>query len=74
MCPICRKSIVDPKQIESYMDFEVANTPMPEEYKDIKINIICNDCHAKSVVPFNIVGSKCQTCRSYNTSRIGEEK
>lgn len=45
---------------------------MPDEYKDIKIKILCNDCNAKSEVPFHIVGGKCSQCKSYNTSRDKE--
>ena len=43
-CPICKKSIVDPLKIEEQMDLQFALTEMPEEYKDIKIKIMCNDC------------------------------
>ena len=45
---------------------------MPEEYKDKKIVILCNDCHAKSSVPFHVWGGKCKSCTSYNTTRIGD--
>jgi RING finger/CHY zinc finger protein 1 len=47
---------------------------MPDEYKDLKINVLCNDCNKKSEVLFHVVGSKCTHCRSYNTSRVGAEK
>ena len=43
-CPICKKSIVDPLKIEEQMDTQFALTEMPEEYKDVKIKIMCNDC------------------------------
>ena len=29
---------------------------MPEEYKDTKMKIICNDCLTKSTVPFHVFG------------------
>jgi len=50
------------------MDYEIENTKMPEEYKDHKVMILCNDCNVKSEVPFHILGAKCTSCRSYNTS------
>ncbi|CDW77578.1 UNKNOWN [Stylonychia lemnae] len=70
MCPICRKSIIDPKAFEAQMDMEIASTPMPEEYKDTKIMVQCNDCSAKSEVNFHVLGAKCTQCNSYNTSQI----
>ena len=77
-CPICKKSIINPLEYEASMDMKVAETPMPLEYKDVKMKIICNDCLTKSIVPFHVFGGKCmrQTCRSYNTTRIdkGDEE
>ena len=69
-CPICKKSAIDPKSFEGHFDEELANSPMPRELKDTKMNIMCNDCLAKSQVPFHILGGKCSICCSYNTSRI----
>ena len=43
---------------------------MPRELRDEKMQILCNDCLAKCVVPLHILGGKCQTCNSYNTTRI----
>lgn len=48
---------------------QIAATPMPEEYKDKKMLVLCNDCLTKSEVPFHIIGGKCSNCRSYNTTR-----
>lgn len=36
-CPICKKSVVDPKDFEEYFDEEMANSPMPEEYRNLKM-------------------------------------
>ena len=60
--------MVDPKLIEAQLDAEIAMTPMPPEYKDLKVMISCNDCSQKSEVTFHIVGHKCTSCNSYNTS------
>ena len=43
---------------------------MPEEYKDAKMTILCNDCIQECTVPFNIDGGKCKSCGSYNTTII----
>ena len=70
ICPICRKSIVDPKLFEAQMDAEIAAMQMPDDYKDTIIKILCNDCNTKNTAPFHILGAKCKSCNSYNTSRI----
>ncbi|KAF9820454.1 hypothetical protein SFRURICE_009873 [Spodoptera frugiperda] len=51
----------------SYLDSEVAATPMPPEYADYKATILCKDCHKLSTVKFHVVGLKCQHCGAYNT-------
>jgi Zn finger protein HypA/HybF involved in hydrogenase expression len=48
--------------------------PMPLEYRDTKMVVMCNDCQHKSKVKFHIVGGKCRKCRSYNTTRIDDDK
>lgn len=72
-CPICKKSVIDPKEFEDFFDEEMANSPMPKEYRDMKMKILCNDCLEKCVVPFHILGAKCSKCQSYNTSRIEDD-
>ena len=47
--------------------------PMPDEFKDVKMLIMCNDCMELSEVPFHILGGKCSECRSYNTTRVDGE-
>lgn len=64
----------DMAQYESYFDQEYAMYQMPDEYKDTKIIVMCNDCMTKSVVKFHVFGAKCFKCRSYNTSRIEDDK
>ena len=59
------------------IDAEIALTPMPEEYANVKVKVLCNDCHEESMVKFHIFGHKCSSekddgvvCGSYNTRRI----
>ena len=59
---------------EMAYDAQIAMTPMPEEYKNKKMVVQCNDCQVKSCVPFHIVGGKCRSCRSYNTTRIEDKR
>ena len=72
-CPLCRKSIIDMKRMEAHFDAQIAATIMPEEYRNSYMTVLCNDCQHKSVVKFHILGGKCDECRSYNTSRIGDD-
>ena len=53
---------------------QIASMPMPAEYKDTKMIVMCNDCLEKSKVPFHVLGGKCRKCRSYNTTRIDDDK
>ena len=46
---------------------------MPEEYKNTKMTVLCNDCLKRSSVPFHILPGKCQHCRSYNTTKTNED-
>lgn len=68
-CPLCCHTMVDMKSTWSSLDLEIANTPMPEEYKNKRVTILCRDCHKISSVAFHVIGLKCQKCSSYNTCR-----
>ncbi|KAL3868795.1 hypothetical protein ACJMK2_041555 [Sinanodonta woodiana] len=73
-CPTCNQSLVDMKAYWEVLDTEIANTPMPVEYKDFFVQILCKDCHKESRVQFHVIGHKCQhkDCGSYNTCRTGD--
>jgi RING finger/CHY zinc finger protein 1 len=66
-CPVCSKAIVELDN--ELMDEEIRNTQMPEEYRNLRVKILCNECSAKTTVPFHIFGLKCGDCGSYNTVR-----
>lgn len=68
-CPLCCQTMVDMNSAWQSLDGEVANTPMPDEYKHVRVTILCRDCHKISSVPFHVVGLKCPACGSYNTCR-----
>ena len=42
---------------------------MPEEFRDLTVNILCKDCQAKNEVRLHFYGLKCAACGSYNTTR-----
>lgn len=69
-CPICNVAICDMTEYYTMIDNEIQNTPMPDEYKDTLINILCNDCLKESETLFHVLGLKCKFCNSYNSKRI----
>ena len=69
-CPLCAKSITDMTNYFNMLDLEIENIQLPDEYKDKKVDILCNDCEKKSNVKFHFAGLKCKECNSYNTSQI----
>lgn len=44
-CPTCQQSMLDMKQLWQYLDNEVNITPMPKEYDNFFVDILCKDCH-----------------------------
>ena len=69
-CPTCRKSIGDMQSLFEFLDREIELTPMPDEYKEVPIRILCNDCGVQSETFFHVVALKCKNCGSYNTMQI----
>ena len=71
-CPTCSKTTAeDPERVWKEIENVLAQNPMPEEIRDQKIAIQCNDCHGKSTeVALNYIAMKCEHCGSYNTQRI----
>src|SRR5436309_15524422 len=53
-----------------FLDHEISCQPLPEPYNNWHCHITCNDCSAKSDVPFHFLGLKCDTCKSYNTREV----
>eukprot|EP00743_Colponemidia_sp_Colp-15_P002936 GILK01003176.1.p1 GENE.GILK01003176.1~~GILK01003176.1.p1 ORF type:complete len:353 (-),score=12.22 GILK01003176.1:222-1196(-) len=68
-CPLCSQSLCDMSRLFRHIDTEIANTPMPEEYRNLRVPILCNDCHERSETAFHVVALKCGLCNSYNTRR-----
>ena len=61
-CPLCSKSMVSRKQMMPYfraIDEAIASTEMPEEYRNKKVRVHCNDCNQSSETLFHFHGLKC---------------
>ncbi|OBT57482.1 hypothetical protein VE04_02248 [Pseudogymnoascus sp. 24MN13] len=69
-CPICQQTIVNMETHFRAIDRAIEAQPMPEQFEDTKAMITCNDCRAKSAVPYHWLGLKCAVCDSYNTIQV----
>jgi RING finger and CHY zinc finger domain-containing protein 1 len=69
-CPICRKTFARSKQYEAVLKHITQVQQMPEEYKNKKADILCQDCEQKSNVDFHFVAMFCPHCGSHNTTQI----
>lgn len=57
-------------QQNRHLDTEIEATPMPDELRDRKVMVLCNDCEQKSWCNFHVLGAKCTICHSYNTRQL----
>jgi hypothetical protein len=69
-CPICNKSLTNMETQFRNLDIAIQGQPMPPEFQDTRAVILCNDCSARSTVPYHWLGLKCAICRSYNTVEL----
>lgn len=69
-CPICSKSIANMESQFRRLDRHIEEQPMPEEYRDNRAYIFCNDCNSRSVAKYHWLGLKCTLCESYNTTQL----
>ncbi|MCL7030673.1 hypothetical protein MKW94_022971 [Papaver nudicaule] len=68
-CPLCLKSVLDMSISWQALDAAIEATAMPQDYRDTKVWILCNDCFNTTEAPFHVFGHKCGHCKSYNTRR-----
>lgn len=69
-CPLCKKSMHDLTSLWRKIDVFLLEQEMPEEFKDKKSDILCNDCQKYNQVDFHFIYHKCLDCGSYNTTLI----
>lgn len=68
-CPLCSASMVDMSMVWTLIDSEISVSPMPSEYANYHIWVLCRDCHKESRILFHVLGLKCGHCGGYNTCR-----
>jgi len=69
-CPICSKSIANMETQFRRLDHHIDEQPMPEEYRDNRAYVFCNDCNSRSITKYHWLGLKCSICESYNTTQL----
>eukprot|EP00037_Helgoeca_nana_P027079 m.308106 g.308106 ORF g.308106 m.308106 type:complete len:396 (-) comp27400_c1_seq1:1532-2719(-) len=50
-CPICTKSLVDMNEAFAQRRQEIAETPMPVEYREWWVTALCSDCGVRDALP-----------------------
>jgi Zinc-ribbon/CHY zinc finger/Ring finger domain len=68
-CPICSKSVVNMESQFRNLDRQIDAQPMPEEYRNTRAYVHCNDCSMKGTTKYHWLGLKCERCESYNTQQ-----
>ena len=69
-CPICKKSAVNMELQWRKLEQAIESQPMPTQFRDTKVEIRCNDCGSRSVVPYHWLGNKCGVCDGFNTNEV----
>jgi hypothetical protein len=67
-CPLCKKSMFDMTHIWHRMEESIGQQPMPNEYKNHKAHILCNDCQERTITKYHFLSNKCEGCNSWNTT------
>ncbi|KZF25516.1 zf-CHY-domain-containing protein, partial [Xylona heveae TC161] len=58
-CPICNRSVVNMEIQFRNLDRAIEEQPMPPQFRDTQAVVSCNDCSAKTIVPYHWLGLKC---------------
>ncbi|KAI1173181.1 hypothetical protein F4777DRAFT_581189 [Nemania sp. FL0916] len=69
-CPICNKSLLNMESQFRNLDLSIEAQPMPPEFRDTRVIVLCHDCSAKSSTMYHWLGLKCSVCLSYNTAQL----
>ncbi|QDS76517.1 hypothetical protein FKW77_005811 [Venturia effusa] len=70
-CPICKRSAVNMETQWRGLEEQIRHQPMPREWAGVRVEVRCNDCGGKTIVPFHWLGCKCNRCDSFNTVEAG---
>ena len=49
-CPLCNESMLEMSDCWKELDKQVAETEMPDEYKNYYVQVLCRDCHKVCVI------------------------
>jgi RING finger/CHY zinc finger protein 1 len=69
-CPICKITMIeDPSSLWESIKYMVESQPMPEQYKNYKCVIHCNDCLKDTETNYHFLAMQCKECESWNTTQ-----
>ncbi|XP_063931649.1 RING finger and CHY zinc finger domain-containing protein 1-like [Zophobas morio] len=68
-CPLCKRTAFQSAEYDALLE-AATQMPMPPAYCKWSVEILCNDCLAKSTTSFHFYGNRCLPCKSFNTSII----
>ena len=66
-CPLCKKSLIDMSNMWTDIENYVNLCQMPDEYKNYKVKVFCNDCEKRSLTKYHFTYNQCQECKGWNT-------
>lgn len=66
-CPTCRKTLIKSSSLDEQIENYLAINVMPDEFKYLRAEILCNDCVQKCTVKFHFAYNRCTHCDSFNT-------
>lgn len=69
-CPICKKSAVNMELQWRKLEHAIEAQPMPDQLRNTRVMVQCNDCNQKSSVRYHWLGNKCAMCDSFNTNEL----
>ena len=69
-CPLCKKTVGDMTPLWQQIEQYISESEMPEEYRDMKSEVICNDCEVKTITKFHFMYHKCGRCNGWNTNIV----
>ena len=69
-CPLCKKSAYSMEHKWDELNTLCDLYPTPDEYKNWKLKVYCNDCEQQTITPFHLLFIKCQNCNGYNTQNV----
>jgi len=72
VCPLCSKSLLENRGKNEELRSSLINREIPEEWVDVRVTIMCHECHHRSIVQYDGADGWycCAECESFNTRML----